>query len=341
MDNDIEKISQFGDNGLINKITKDFVNKKESTIKGIGNDAAVIDNGDRLTLVSNDLLLQGIHFNLIYYPLKHLGYKAIIRGISDIYAMNGTPNQIILSIGFSGKFPTEAIEELYEGARIACERYKVDLVGGDTTGSLTGLTISVTAIGSVDKKDLVTHDGANTNDLICVTGDLGSAYIGLQILEREKRIFESVNGGQPDLSDAQYVIGRQLKPEIPIKTLETLREAGVTFTSMIDVTNGLASDIMQICKASAKGCKIFQDRIPIDYETIRLTEELNLESLIPALNGGDDFEMLFTVPLSQHNIVDQIKNVTVIGHITDKDTGMYLVGAGETKVHLSAPGWSE
>ena len=332
-------VSRFGEKGLVARITQDFKPQNPSTVKGVGNDASVIFNSDRYTLVSTDLLLEGIHFNLTYFPLKHLGYKCVIRAISDILAMNGTPFQLLVGIGASSRFEAEAIEEIYAGIKLGCEKYGIDLVGGDTTGSLTGLTITVTAVGSVEKELLVTREGAQVNDLICVTGDLGGAYIGLQILEREREIFEKNSGIQPDLSGGDYVIGKQLKPDLPVNILEKLKDSDILPTAMIDITNGLATDIMQLCGASNVGCKIFPERIPIDTETSRFADEFHIEPLVPALNGGDDFELLFTVPLTLHEKISGIKGISIIGHITEKEESMRIVGDDGISVELNAPGW--
>ncbi|MCX6332810.1 MAG: thiamine-phosphate kinase [Bacteroidia bacterium] len=334
-------LGNLGKYGLIDHLAKKIKAENKSTIKGIGDDAVVIDSGGKYALVSTDLLLEGIHFNLIYTPLKHLGYKSVIRAISDIYAMNGTPGQLLIAFGISSKFFVEQIEEIYEGALLACNKYNVDLAGGDTTSSLTGLTISVTAVGTVDKKDLVKRDGARPNDLIYVTGDLGAAYTGLQLLERERKIFEQKKSIQPDLGGNDYVIGRQLKPEFPAGVLDDLRKAGIKPTSMIDITEGLASDLMQITRSSGTGCRIFHKNIPIDYETSRLAEEFNIDPLIPALNGGDDFELLFTVPLEMIDKVREIDKVKAIGHITEKGSGNYVVGADGSEVELTAQGWKK
>ncbi|MGD0341749.1 MAG: thiamine-phosphate kinase [Bacteroidales bacterium] len=332
-------ISKFGKYGIIDHISESFAKENKTTVTGIGNDASVIDPGEKYTLVSTDLLLEGIHFNLVYFPLKHLGYKSVIRGISDIFAMNGTPGQILIGLGISARFSAGQIDEIYEGIKLACKKYGVDLAGGDITSSLTGLTISVTSVGYAEKKDLVKRDGARPNDLVCVTGDLGASYMGLQLLERERMIFEKNEGIQPDLIGNDYVIGRQLKPELPVAVLTDLKKAGIRPGSMIDVTDGLASDLMQICKASGTGCRIFSKQIPIDYETSRMAEEFNIDPLIPALNGGDDFELLFTVPLDMYEKVKEIASVKVIGHITEKGSGNYLVGADGTEVEITAQGW--
>jgi thiamine-monophosphate kinase len=334
-------IGEFGKFGLISHLTKKARKENKTTIIGIGDDSAAIDSGKNLTLVSTDLFLEGIHFNLIYTPLKHLGYKAVIRGISDIYAMNGLPGQVLIALGISSRFTVEQIEELYEGINLACEKYKVDLVGGDTTSSLTGLTIAVTVLGSVGKDDLIKRNGARPNDLICVTGDFGASYMGLQLLERERRIFEKEKVVQPDLAGFEYAIGRQLKPEFPVSTIEALRADGIHPSSMIDVSDGLASDLIHICKLSDTGCRIFADKIPIDYETSKLAEEFNIDPVIPALNGGEDYELLFTVPLELFEKIKKIDTVKIIGHITTSEAGNYLVGEGGTEIEISAQGWKK
>lgn len=333
-------IRKLGKYGLIDHFSKGFEMVNMTSVTGIGDDASVIDSGDKYSLVTTDLLLEGIHFNLIYFPLKHLGYKAVIRGISDIYAMNGTPGQVLIGLGISSRFSTVQVDEIYEGIKLACKKYNVDLTGGDITSSLTGLTISVTSVGYVDKEDLVRRDGARANDLICVTGDFGASYMGLQLLERERKIFEQTKGIQPELTGNDYVIGRQLKPEFPADVLSELKKTGIHPGSMIDVTDGLASDLMQICKASSTGCRIFNKQIPVDYETSRLAEEFNIDPLIPALNGGDDFELLFTVPLDMYEAVKLISGVKVIGHITEKGSGNFLIGADGAEVEITAQGWS-
>ncbi|MBN1107648.1 MAG: thiamine-phosphate kinase [Bacteroidales bacterium] len=334
-------LSDLGKYGLIDHLCSELKISHKSTVRGVGDDATVIDNGNRYTLVSTDLLLEGIHFNLIYSPLKHLGYKAVIRAMSDIFAMNGTPSQVLIALGISSRFFVEDLREFYEGASSACEKYGADLAGGDTTSSLTGLTISVTAVGSVEKNEITGRAGAKPNDLICVTGDLGAAYAGLQILERERRLFEKDRQIKPDLGGNEYVIGRQLKPEIPAGVLAMLRGKKIRPSSMIDITEGLASDLMQICKASGTGCRVFSKNIPTDYETVRVCEEFNIDPLIPALNGGDDFEMLFTVPVELYDKILGIGEVKVIGHITEKGSGNFLVGADGTEVELTAQGWKK
>ncbi len=338
-DKNMTPIGDLGKFGLIFHISSTARNKNKTTVTGIGDDSAIIDSGRNLTLVSTDLLLEGIHFNLIYTPLKHLGYKSVIRAISDIYAMNGIPGQILISLGISSRFSVEQVEELYEGISLACEKYNIDLAGGDTTSSLTGLTIGVTAIGTVKKESVVRRNGANPNDLICVTGDFGASFMGLQLLERERKLFEKDKIAQPDLAGFEYIIGRQLKPEFPVTTLEEVNKAGIKLSSMIDVTDGLASDLIHLCKLSDTGCRIYSDKIPIDFETSKLAEEFNLDPVIPALNGGEDYELLFTVSLDLFEKIKLISSVKVIGHMTTSGTGNFLVGEGGSEIELSAQGW--
>jgi len=332
-------IGELGKFGLIDRLTKKAGSRNITTIVGVGDDSAIIDSGKKLTLVSTDLFLEGIHFNLIYTPLKHLGYKVVLRGLSDIFAMNGTPGQILIALGISSRFTVEQVDELYEGIYLACEKYEADLVGGDTTSSLTGLTICVTALGTVEKGNLIKRNGAGPNDLICVTGDFGASFMGLQLLERERKLFEKEKVVQPDLSGFEYAISRQLKPEFPVSTLKELQKAGIMPTSMIDVTDGLASDLIHICKLSGTGCRIFSNKIPIDYETSKLAEEFNIDPIIPALNGGEDYELLFTVPLEDFEKIKLIESVKVIGHMTPADSGNVLVGDGGSEIEISAQGW--
>ena len=334
-------IGELGKFGLIDHIKRNVILKNSSSVKGIGDDAAIIDSKNFLTLVSTDLLLDGIHFNLIYTPLKHLGYKSVIRAISDIYAMNGVPGQILIALGISSKFSVEHIEEIYEGINLACKNYNVDLVGGDVTSSLTGLTLGVTAIGTATKETLVKRDGAKPNDLICVTGDFGASFMGLQLLERERKLFDKEKVSQPDLAGFEYVIERQLKPELPVGTLVELGKENVKPTSMIDVTDGLSSDLIHICKLSKTGCRIFSNKIPIDSETIRLAEEFNISPIIPALNGGEDYEFLFTVPLDMFEKVKEIRSVKVIGHITPVESGNILVDDMGSEIVITAQGWQK
>jgi len=332
-------INDFGKFGLINHLTSDVKKSNKSTIIGIGDDSAVINSGKNLTLVTTDLLLEGIHFNLIYTPLRHLGYKAVIRAISDIYAMNGTPEQVMIALGISSKFNLEQVEAFYEGISLACEKYQIDLVGGDITSSLTGMTIGVTAVGVAEKNSLVRRNGARANDLICVTGDFGAAFMGLQLLERERKLFVKEKVTQPDLAGYEYVIGRQLKPEIPVSTLAELKKEEIKPTSMIDVTDGLASDLLHICRLSGTGCRIFYSRVPIDYETTRLAEEFNIDPIVPALNGGEDYEMLFTIPLEMIEKIKSINSVKVIGHMTSNGSGNYIAGDDGSEVEITAQGW--
>jgi thiamine-monophosphate kinase len=336
-----KSINDFGKFGLVNHLTKDVRTGNKTTITGLGDDSAVVDSGNNLTLVSTDLLLEGIHFNLIYTPLKHLGYKAVIRAISDIYAMNGTPGQVMIALGISSKFKLDQVEDLYEGISLACEKYHVDLVGGDITSSLTGMTIGVTSIGTAGKNNIIKRNGARPNDLICVTGDFGASFMGLQLLERERKLFVKDKVTQPDLSGFEYVIKRQLKPEIPVSTLIDLKKEEIIPTSMIDVTDGLASDLLHICKLSGTCCRIFYSKVPIDYETTRLAEEFNIDPMTPALNGGEDFELLFTVPLEMVEKIKLVPSVKVIGHMTTSGSGNYIVGDDGSEVEITAQGWKE
>jgi thiamine-monophosphate kinase len=332
-------INEMGKFALIEHLTGDTKTVNKSTVLGIGDDAAVIDNGRLLTIVSSDLLLEGIHFNLTYTPLKHLGYKAVIRGISDIYAMNGIPAQIIISIGISTRFSVESIEELYEGIYLACKKYGTDLAGGDTTPSLTGLTIGITCVGHVERDWIVKRSGARPNDLICVTGDFGASFTGLQLLERERKLFKDNKGIQPDLSGYEYVIGRQLKPEFPVETLVELRKKGILPSSMIDVSDGLASDLIHICKSSGTGCRIFSEKIPVDQETFRLSEEFRIDPVSAALNGGEDYELLFTVHLEMFEKIRLLPDIKIIGHMSEPENGKMLVSDAGSEVELIAQGW--
>ncbi len=334
-------IGKFGKFGLIDHIIKGVIPRNTSTRSIIGDDAAVIDPDGKLTLVSTDLLLEGIHFNLVYTPLKHLGYKAVIRAISDIYAMNGIPGQILTAIGISSRFTVEQIDELYEGIALACTRYSVDLAGGDTTSSLTGLTIGVTAIGAVGKKLLVRRDGARPNDLICVTGNFGASFMGLQVLERERRLFEKDKAFKPDLTGYEYIIERQLKPEFPADVIQGVRDLDITPTSMIDVSDGLASDLLHICRMSSTGCRIFYNRIPVDTETARAAEEFKMDPVTSALNGGEDYELLFTVPLEYLEKIKSHAGVKLIGHLTTADQGNYMVSEDGSEIELKAQGWEK
>jgi thiamine-monophosphate kinase len=332
-------IGDLGKFGLIDHLTKNTKLKNKSTVVGTGDDCAIINSGSHFTLVTTDLLLEGIHFNLTYTPLKHLGYKTVIRGISDIFAMNGKTGQIFISIGVSTRFSLEHLEELYEGIYLACEKYGADLAGGDTTSSLTGLTIGVTAVGTVEKKSVVKRDGARPNDLICVTGDFGASFLGLQLLERERKLFKTNKDFQPDFSGYEYVIGRQLKPEFPAEILPELEKINLLPTSMIDVSDGLSSDLLHICRASGTGCRIHSDKIPIDQESFKLAEEFRIDPFTAALNGGEDYELLFTIPLEHFEKIKLIPSVKVIGHMTTADEGNYLITSDGPEVELKAQGW--
>ncbi|MCW3786051.1 thiamine-phosphate kinase [Plebeiibacterium sediminum] len=341
-ENKNQDLKNLGEFGLIDHLTKDIEIKNDSTITGVGDDAAVLDYNNKQTVVTTDLLLQGIHFDLVYTPLKHLGYKAVVVNISDIYAMNATPKQIIVSIGISSRMSLEAVDQLYDGIKLACEKYNIDLVGGDTTTSLTGLTISITAIGEANKDDIVYRNGAKPNDLICITGDLGAAYMGLQLLEREKRVHDKNNAVQPDLSGYDYILERQLKPEARKDIIEFLKEIDVKPTSMIDLSDGLSSDIMQICKNSKTGCRIYENKIPIDHATSLMAEELNMNPTVAALNGGEDFELLFTISLQDYEKFSKETELKIytIGHITEESKGKYLVTNGDQEIELQAQGWN-
>lgn len=334
------EISTLGEFGLIDHLTGGLEHYNSSTRRGVGDDAAVIDMGGRATLVTTDLLLEGIHFDLTYTPLKHLGYKSAMVNLSDIYAMNGTPRQLTVSLGISRRFCIEDIEELYAGIRLACEDHHVDIVGGDTTSSLTGLTISITCIGDAAHDEIVYRDGAKDTDLICVSGDLGAAYMGLQLLEREKAALKGNDDVQPDFAGREYILERQLRPEARRDIIAKLREAGVRPTAMIDISDGLSSELMHICKQSAVGCRIFEEHIPIDYQTAAMAEELNLNLTTCALNGGEDYELLFTVPIGDHEKIEQMEDVKLIGHITKKELGQMLVTRDGNEFELKAQGWN-
>ena len=340
-DNNRTPIGSFGKFGLISHLTEKAVLRNRSTVTGIGDDSAIVDSGEFLTLVSTDLLLEGIHFNLIYTPLKHLGYKAAIRAISDIYAMNGTPGQILIALGISSRFSVEQIDELYEGINLACAKYKVDLAGGDITSSLTGLIISVTGIGKAKKENMVRRNGAKPNDLICVTGNLGASFMGLQVLERERKIFDKDKSFKPDLSGYEYIIERQLKPDLPVEVLTRLKDINIIPSSMIDVSDSLASDLLHICKLSNMGCRVYSSKIPVDAETCKAADEFNIDPLISALNGGEDYELLFTVALENAEKIRSISDVTLIGHMTTPDQGNYMVSEEGTEIELKAQGWEK
>ena len=332
-------IKELGEFGLICRLTEKVRLTQKSTEKGVGDDAAVLNFHNKRTLVTTDLLLEGVHFNLEYVPLKHLGYKAAVVNISDICAMNATPTQLVVALGISKRFSVENIEELYSGIRLACENYGVDLVGGDTCSSMTGLTISITCIGEAKKDEIVYRNGAKLNDLICVTGNLGSAYLGLQLLERERLVMQANPEGTPAFEGKEYLLQRQLKPEARLDIVKQLREAGIHPTAMMDVSDGLSSELMHICKQSECGCAVYEDKIPIDYQAAVLAEEMNLNIVTCALNGGEDYELLFTVSLSDYEKLIPLDDVYIIGHITKKEYGCNLIGRNGEEIALRAQGW--
>jgi thiamine-monophosphate kinase len=333
-------VATLGEFELIKTITKEFKINEKSTQVGIGDDAAVIQHGKEDTLVSTDLLIEGVHFDLSYMPLKHLGYKAVMVNLSDIYAMNGIATQITFSLAFSNRFPLEAIEELYAGIYLACENYKVDLVGGDTTSSTTGLMLSLTAIGKAPKKEITQRSGAKEGNLVVVTGDLGGAYMGLQVLEREKAVFQVNPQSQPDLSEYSYCIERQLKPEARTDIKALLNELDVKPTSMIDISDGLSSEILHISKASKLGCQIYEDKIPIDPEVGKTCEEFKINNTTAALNGGEDYELLFTIEQNDFEKVKGHPHLSVIGHMTDQASGYNMVTGLGQQIELTAQGWN-
>lgn len=345
------EIKELGEFGLIGHLTKDIKLKNESTKKGVGDDCAVMHYGDKETLVSTDMLMEGVHFDLTYVDMKHLGYKSAMVNISDIFAMGGTPRQMTISIALSKRFKVEEIEDFYEGLRMACDKWNVDIVGGDTTSSLTGLAISITVLGDADKEDVIYRSGAKDTDLICVSGNLGAAYCGLQLLEREKSVYymqlqearkknkDAVVDFQPDFSGREYLLERQLQPEARGDILKTLRQAGVRPTSMIDISDGLSSEIMHICKESNTGCRLFEKEIPIDYQTAVMAEEMNMNLSTCALNGGEDYELLFTCPIGDYEKVKELDDIRIIGHITKKELGTLLVTRDGQEFPLKAQGW--
>ncbi len=333
------ELNELGEFGLIKHLTQFTEIKNESTIKGIGDDAAVLNYSDKRTLLSTDMLAEGIHFDLSYVPLKHLGYKAVSVNVSDIYAMNATPRHITVSIAVSSRFSVEALEELYNGINAACARYGVDLVGGDTTTSRSGLIISVAVTGEAKDEDIVYRNGAKINDLLCVSGDLGGAYMGLQLLEREKKVYTENPGVQPDLEGHDYILERQLKPEARRDIPPLLKDLGVKPTSMIDISDGLASEILHLCTQSDAGCILYEDKIPIDPQTFETARVFNLDPTVCALSGGEDYELLFTLPLSDFDKVKHNPDITVIGHITDKNEGCHMIDKSGYKHKLIAQGW--
>ncbi len=363
------EIAKIGEFGLIDRLTKDLENKNESTRYGVGDDCAVLSYPDKEVLVTTDLLMEGVHFDLTYIDLKHLGYKSAMVNISDVFAMNGTPRQITVSLALSKRFTVENMEEFYSGLRLACDKWGVDIVGGDTTSSYTGLAISITCIGEARKEDIVYRNGAKNTDLVCVSGDLGAAYMGLQLLEREKSVYygqvndlqkkmaEAKAAGdekklatlnsqlstfnfQPDFSGKEYLLQRQLQTEARGDIIEKLREAGIRPTAMMDISDGLSSELLHICKQSGVGCRIYEKNIPIDYQTAVMAEEMNMNVTTCALNGGEDYELLFTVPIGDHEKIEQIEGVKLIGHITEEKFGKVLVTRDNQEFELKAQGWN-
>ncbi len=341
-DKNSEKTSleELGEFGLIDHLTKDFSINQKSTLKGIGDDAAVLDFKDKKTLISTDLLIEGIHFDLSYMPLKHLGYKAVMVNLSDIYAMNASATQITVSIAVSNRFPLEALEEFYSGVALAAEMYKIDLVGGDTTSSNTGMLISITAIGEAKAEEIVYRSGSKPNDLLVVTGDLGGAYMGLQVLEREKEVFKVNSNNQPDLSPYSYIMERQLKPEARKDIRPLLKELDVHPTAMIDISDGLSSEILHLCKQSGVGCNLFEDKIPMDPTVITVCEEFQIDNTTVALSGGEDYELLFTIDQKEFPKIKGNPNLTVVGHMTDKNEGAHLISRNNSKIPITAQGWN-
>ena len=350
------EIAKLGEFGLIDRLTKDLENKNESTKYGVGDDCAVLHYPDSEVLVTTDLLMEGVHFDLTYIDLKHLGYKSAMVNISDIFAMNGTPRQITVSLALSKRFTVEDMEEFYAGLRLACEKWGVDIVGGDTTSSYTGLAISITCIGEAKKEDIVYRNGAKNTDLICVSGDLGAAYMGLQLLEREKSVYygqvndakkkgdkkalEELAHFSPDFAGKEYLLQRQLQTEARGDIIQKLREAGIRPTAMMDVSDGLSSELMHICKQSGVGCRIYEKEIPIDYQTAVMAEEMNMNVTTCALNGGEDYELLFTVPIGDLEKVKELDDVRLIGHITEAKYGLQLVTRDKQEFELKAQGWN-
>ena len=350
------EIAKIGEFGLIDRLTKDFKIKNESTKYGVGDDCAVLSYPDSEVLITTDLLMEGVHFDLTYIDLQHLGYKAAMVNLSDVFAMNGTPRQLTVSLALSKRFSVEDVETLYSGIRLACDKWNVDIVGGDTTSSYTGLAISITCIGEARKEDIVYRNGARDTDLICVSGDLGAAYMGLQLLEREKNVYYSqveeakrkgdkqalaeLTHFQPDFSGKEYLLQRQLQAEARGDIVQRLREAGIHPTAMMDVSDGLSSELMHICKQSGVGCRIFEKQLPIDYQTAVMAEEMNMNVTTCALNGGEDYELVFTVPIGDHEKIEQLDDVKLIGHITDQKFGHILVSRDGQEFELKAQGWN-
>jgi len=350
------EISKIGEFGLIHRLTDDLSVRNSSTVKGVGDDCAVLHYPEKEVLVTTDMLMEGVHFDLTYIDMEHLGYKSAMVNISDIFAMNGTPRQMTVSLAISKRFSVEDIEAFFNGLRIACEKWGVDIIGGDTTSSYTGLAISITCIGEADKDDIVYRSGAKNTDLICVSGDLGAAYMGLQLLEREKTVYyrqieeakkkndqkalKELEQFQPDFAGKEYLLQRQLSPDARGDIINRLREANVHPTSMMDISDGLSSELMHICKASGCGCRVYEKNIPIDYQTAVMAEEMNMNLTTCALNGGEDYELLFTVPIGDHEKVEKMEDVKVIGHITEEKFGKILVTRDDNEFELKAQGWN-
>lgn len=333
-------VSELGEFGLIEHLTKNITINQESTIKSVGDDAAVLDFNDKKVIISTDLLIEGVHFDLAYMPLKHLGYKAVVANVSDICAMNATPTQITVSLALSNRFPLEAIEELYEGIQLAAKIYNVDIIGGDTTSSQKGLIISITAIGQATLDDITYRSGSQPTDLLVVTGDIGAAYMGLQVLEREKEVFKVNPNNQPDLEQYSYLIERQLKPEARTDIKELLAKLAVKPTSMIDISDGLSSEILHICKQSNVGCNLYEDKIPADPQLINVCEEFNIDITTIALSGGEDYELLFTIKMEDFDKIKANPNFSIIGHMVEEKEGVHLITRANTKIPLKARGWN-
>jgi thiamine-monophosphate kinase len=336
----VTPISQLGEFGLIDRLTNKIKLTNSSTIKGVGDDCAVLKFENKLLVVTTDLLTEGIHFNLMYVPIKHLGYKSVMVNLSDVVAMNAIPRQITVSLAISSKFSVELLEELYDGIHLACEEFGVDLVGGDTTTSMNGLTISITAIGEASEDSISYRSGAQKTDLVCVTGDLGGAYMGLQLLERENEVFKVNAAMKPQLDGYEYILARQLRPVARVDMQKKFEDLGVKPTSMIDVSDGLSSEVKHICKASGVGVRIYEERIPLDSETKAMAEEFHMNPLVAALNGGEDYELLFTVPLADHDKIRNHPDITVIGHVVDATEGTKIITTGGSEIELTAQGWN-
>jgi len=332
-------LASLGEFGLIRHLTQNIQLKNTSTLKGVGDDAAVLDYKDKKILVSTDMLIEGVHFDLTYTPLKHLGYKAVSTNASDIYAMNGTPHQITVSLALSNRFTLEAVDELYEGMYLACEHYGIDLIGGDTTSSKTGMCISITILGEAEDENIIYRNTAKENNLICVSGDLGAAYMGLQLLEREKSVFQNSQEAQPDFSGYEYILERQLKPEARKDIIQLLREKKIIPSAMMDISDGLSSEVLHICHDSSVGCRIYENKLPIDYQTYKMAEELNMNATVCALSGGEDYELLFTVPLEYLDFLTTLEQISIIGHTCKKEEGYTLVTRDGNEFELKAQGW--